>query len=581
LEENASLIALKEDAGQTTTVIAHNGDDGQITRGKGALSFRIGDFFSGKDTEQMRLTAEGNVGIGIAHPLARLDVDGVIRATQGFVFPDGSVQFSAARRTFGAESLKPGQFGKDPSLGKQHLEQQESGTGTQNRLAKWLDNAGTLGDSAIVDVNGAIGIGTTTPQSGLDYRNAGAAIFARDLPANPGVAQSALQLGLSNLGSRNAGVGPSFLFFGENTAGAKSFLGRVSGVWENPSAGAEAGAIFFQVRANSSDVNALTERMRINSIGNVGIGTTGPAHRLSIFGGPNWTSDFWGGAIGLPNASAIGWQANASGFRYGIGHTTAGFAIFRTASDLGTTSSGPTYDFRIDNFGNIGIGNIGLATGLISKMEIFAQDGLRINGFQPFLTLHDTSGGNKSSFLQGVNGDAVLLTNSRAALVVQDVTGNVGIGTNTPGSKLSVVGGSSIGVFASSTGFAMYADGNVAQPVGASGFVKAMVLVNADGTINLCYNSQTTGSDATTPPCGGLSVSTPFANFYDITFPFQVNTRFLSATAASECCDNALFSGRPAQIGARAISFYTIRVQTKFEGVTGGGNAIPFYLIVF
>src|SRR5438128_5989433 len=43
VEENASLTVLKEDENQTTTVLAHNGEDGQITRGKGALSFRIGD----------------------------------------------------------------------------------------------------------------------------------------------------------------------------------------------------------------------------------------------------------------------------------------------------------------------------------------------------------------------------------------------------------------------------------------------------------------------------------------------------------------------------------------------------------
>ncbi|HJZ67412.1 MAG TPA: hypothetical protein VKF81_04635, partial [Blastocatellia bacterium] len=59
-----------EDDNRTTTVIAHNGEEGQITRGKGALSFRIGDFFSGKDVEQMRLTAEGNLGIGITQALA-------------------------------------------------------------------------------------------------------------------------------------------------------------------------------------------------------------------------------------------------------------------------------------------------------------------------------------------------------------------------------------------------------------------------------------------------------------------------------------------------------------------------------
>src|SRR5437870_3157108 len=111
LEENASLTVLKESENQTATVIAHNGEEGQIIRGRGALSFRIGDFFSGKDTEQMRLTPEGNLGIGIAHPQARLDVDGLIRASQGIVFPDGSIQFSAARKTLGATSFRPTQSG--------------------------------------------------------------------------------------------------------------------------------------------------------------------------------------------------------------------------------------------------------------------------------------------------------------------------------------------------------------------------------------------------------------------------------------------------------------------------------------
>src|SRR5262245_50398341 len=109
MEEDSGVTVLKEDEVATTTVIAHNGDEGQIIRGKGALSFRIGDFFSGKDSEQMRLTSEGNLGIGLTNPQVRLDVDGLIRATQGIVFPDGSIQLSAARKTLGAASLRPGQ----------------------------------------------------------------------------------------------------------------------------------------------------------------------------------------------------------------------------------------------------------------------------------------------------------------------------------------------------------------------------------------------------------------------------------------------------------------------------------------
>jgi hypothetical protein len=97
MEEGSSLTVLKENEPQTTTVIAHDGEDGQITRGRGALLFRIGDFFRGADIERMRLTSEGNLGIGITRPFVKLDVDGFIRASGGIVFPDGSIQSEAAQ----------------------------------------------------------------------------------------------------------------------------------------------------------------------------------------------------------------------------------------------------------------------------------------------------------------------------------------------------------------------------------------------------------------------------------------------------------------------------------------------------
>src|SRR2546427_5251614 len=47
IEENATLTILKGDEGQPVTVLANDGKDGQIVRDRGALSFRLGDFFSG------------------------------------------------------------------------------------------------------------------------------------------------------------------------------------------------------------------------------------------------------------------------------------------------------------------------------------------------------------------------------------------------------------------------------------------------------------------------------------------------------------------------------------------------------
>ncbi|HEY3025063.1 MAG TPA: hypothetical protein VGJ55_02815 [Pyrinomonadaceae bacterium] len=89
IEENNALTILKAGETQATTLLANDGEDGHMIRGRGALTFRIGDFFSGTDREQMRLTEEGNLGIGTAKPKARLDVAGMIRAREGFLFSDG------------------------------------------------------------------------------------------------------------------------------------------------------------------------------------------------------------------------------------------------------------------------------------------------------------------------------------------------------------------------------------------------------------------------------------------------------------------------------------------------------------
>ena len=75
----------REDEPQTPTVIANDGTDGQMIRGRGASTFRIGNFFSGIDTEQMRLTEAGNLGIGTSEPKAKVDVAGAIRAERFLV----------------------------------------------------------------------------------------------------------------------------------------------------------------------------------------------------------------------------------------------------------------------------------------------------------------------------------------------------------------------------------------------------------------------------------------------------------------------------------------------------------------
>src|SRR5688572_2539058 len=157
LESNAAITILQESEAEAITAVTHDGTEGQLTSTRGALSFRTGDLFSGKEKEQMRLTEDGRLGIGTSDPQATLDVAGAIRATKGIQFSDGTVLTSTGRA---------GRLNADGIV-----TEDATGTGTQDRIAKWVDNAGTLGDSVITESAGNIGIGTATPTQSLEVAN--------------------------------------------------------------------------------------------------------------------------------------------------------------------------------------------------------------------------------------------------------------------------------------------------------------------------------------------------------------------------------------------------------------------------
>ncbi|HEX3183324.1 MAG TPA: tail fiber domain-containing protein [Pyrinomonadaceae bacterium] len=152
-----AVTVLRPGKERSVVVTAHDGTNGQVASTSGSLTFRTGDTLTGNEKERVRITPEGNVGIGTDKPEATLDVAGEIRA-KGIRFEDGSVLKSASSLPRGQTTLAAVSETPTPDA--------LTGTGTTNRIARWMDNVGTLGDSVNLFDNGTnVGIGNSNPQS--------------------------------------------------------------------------------------------------------------------------------------------------------------------------------------------------------------------------------------------------------------------------------------------------------------------------------------------------------------------------------------------------------------------------------
>ena len=222
---------------------------------------------------------------------------------------------------------------------------------------------------------------------------------------------------------------------GTNLISAASILAEVDGT---PGTNDMPGRLVFQTTPDGS--TTLTERMRIDSSGNVGIGTISPQTLLTLRGSTprltfEPTADTQNCRIQFANTSGTLQSVIASG---GANGATMQF------SDLVAS----TERMRISSNGNIGIGT----TNPLTKLHIAGATNniLRVDSGATAISLHD-GGTNNYAFIghdsgklfinAGGTADFLALRTGGLDALAINASRDVGIGTNSPDEKLHISAG--------------------------------------------------------------------------------------------------------------------------------------------
>jgi hypothetical protein len=404
------------------------------TAGSGSLVARF-HLNSISGTELLRLTPEGNVGIGTIAPTAKLHVvgdtilDGNLTVTNIISADDSQVVINPSSyvsiSTYGMEGVSPFiQLSSDEII---------LNTDDVTRMRILSDgNIGIGTDTPAVklDVVGQVAISTGTyPSLSVETTST-----QTNLQATSAIFNTTTTLDMAD------GFGSGIAFTIEDDANVINSIGFIGAV----RAGADnSGSLTF----STNNAGTSSRKMTILPDGNVGIGTTSPYSKLDV-GTPlgndglltiSGRYDLGGTSINFRS----GHGANANVWDMARIHITDdgnynGRIEFRTSTD---GQEAPTTKMVIKHDGNVGIGTASPVAKLAVEgaayfaNDIYLRDGATASG-DILVRIYDSSDDGvidvyrNNSVLNRIHGNGPSFFNA----------GNVGIGTATPSAKLDVVG---------------------------------------------------------------------------------------------------------------------------------------------
>jgi hypothetical protein len=345
----------------------------------GAVTFDGISFADGTAANTLVTTSGGNVGIGTSSPANKIDVSKSVSGNNNH----GITITNTSTAGWGGSLQFAHTLGGSTAVATRSFISSEGGpTGSIFRIATCIgDNPAA--ERMRIDTSGNVGIGTTTPTEKLDVTGTvKATAFSGPINGTVGATTPAAISGTTGTFSDdiNFSTFPRGLTYSAGTTNSDILrVGFISGVGDTltvaPVGSGLTSVLIFKTAASST----ITERMRITSAGNVGIGTTSPLAQLDVVDrtGNNNTaivvsrSDT--DAASKSTAINIRHWLNAeepvcligaaiedntsNDIRIGGGFSNLNSATsiaFRTAANNATTNG--TERMRIDSAGNVGIG---------------------------------------------------------------------------------------------------------------------------------------------------------------------------------------------------------------------------------